>query len=193
MSKASLTMTAAMLASVYASGARAEPVPVAPGTVVHFETTYFGFFSKTGFFSDVTGTIDFKDPKIGDEEIDVTIRTASLKTDDEDWQTKLCEPDFFDCASYPQMTFRSTSVEELKSGHIKINGTLTMKGISKPFSLKASFEQVRDSTGSTIAYRNFRGAGTLDRSEFGMTAMYPIVSDEVEIEIISAAQVAAHD
>lgn len=192
MHKASLTMTAAVLA-ILNGPAQAQPVQVAPGTVVYFESTYFGFFSKTGQFNGVSGTIDFKEPKIGDEQIDVTIDTASLQTDDEEWQIKLCEPDFFDCAKYPQMHFRSTSVEELKSGGIRINGILTAKGFSNPFSLEARFDQMRDAHGRTVAYRNFRGTGTLDRSDYGMTAMYPIISDEVEIEIVSATPIAAHD
>jgi polyisoprenoid-binding protein YceI len=163
-------------------------IAIDPSTVIRFETGMLGFFSITGAFDEVAGTIDLMGPEDGDETIDVVIRTNSVRTDG-DWRETICESDFFDCTGHPEMRFQSTSIERKGKDKALVHGTLTMRGVSKPFTLDASFETITDASGVTIAYKNFRGSGHLQRSDFGMTSLYPVVGDEVKIEIESGATV----
>jgi polyisoprenoid-binding protein YceI len=170
--------------------ANAGKIAIEPGTVIRFETGMLGFFSVTGAFDHVSGTIDLQGPQDGDETIEVTIKTDSVRTDDADWRETICETDFFDCTGHPEMYFQSTSIELKGEDKALVHGTLTVRGVSKPFTLDASFETVTDANGVTVAYKNFRGEGQLHRSDFGMTSLYPIIGDEVTIEIESGATVA---
>jgi polyisoprenoid-binding protein YceI len=166
-------------------------IAIDPGTVIRFETGMLGFFSVTGAFDKVSGTIDLNGPENGDESIEVTIKTDSVRTDDADWRETICDSDFFDCTGHPEMTFQSTSIELKGRDKALVHGNLTVRGVSKPFTLDASFEPISDTNGLTIAYKNFRGRGHLQRSDFGMTSLYPIIGDEVTIEIESGATVTA--
>jgi polyisoprenoid-binding protein YceI len=190
MSIVALAILAGITANPVPSPANTGIIAIDPGTVIRFETGMLGVFSVTGAFDKVSGTIDLKGPKDGDETIDVTIQTDSVRTDDGDWRDTICESDFFDCTGHPEMRFQSTSIELRGKDTALVHGTLTVRGISKPFTLDTTFETITDQGGVTIAYKNFRGKGHLQRSDFGMTSLYPIIGDEVTIEIESGATVA---
>ena len=57
--------------------------------------------------------------------------------------------DFFDVETYPTMTFRSTGVREVGEGRFDVDGELTVRGITKPLTLHATFDGAgRDPWGS---------------------------------------------
>jgi hypothetical protein len=94
--------------------------------------------------------------------------------------------DFFDAATYPVVTFRSTSVSMTGSA-ITLQGELTMHGVTKPVTLTGEY---LGSAGQGPKQRvGFHVTGTINRQDFGITwnrtldAGGLLLGDEVELDI----------
>ena len=88
------------------------------------------------------------------------------------------------------MTFRSSKVEVTGSNTMKISGDLTLRGVTRPMVLDATYNG--GYAGHPLdpnARIGFSAHGTLKRSDFGMTVGIPApgttmgVGDEVEVII----------
>ena len=85
--------------------------------------------------------------------------------------------------AFPEITFVSTDVEKTGDLTGTVTGDLTLLGVTKPVSLNVSYNGVanppwygeRDVIG-------FTANATLQRSEHGMAAYIPSITDEVSIE-----------
>jgi polyisoprenoid-binding protein YceI len=139
-----------------------------------------GEFRK--FKAEVTSTGD----DFNDASVNVSIDSASVLTNDDGRDTHLKSADFFDVATYPEITFKGTSLSKRKDNHYQLDGTLTIKGTSKPVSLDVAFGGVnKDPWGNQRA--GFSVEGTINRKDFGLNWNAALetggvlVSDEVKI------------
>ena len=66
--------------------------------------------------------------------VNVTIKTASINTDNEKRDAHLRNADFFDAAKYPEITFKSKRVVKEKNGFVAV-GDLTMRAVTREISL----------------------------------------------------------
>ena len=79
----------------------------------------------------------------------------------------------------------STSV--VASGNTaKINGDLTLNGITKPVTIDAAFTGAGNSMMGNKLTLGFEGTATIKRSDFGLNTFVPMVGDEVELQITTA-------
>ncbi|MDX1803932.1 MAG: YceI family protein [Alcanivorax sp.] len=156
-------------------------------TQVLFSWHHFGFSTPTANFNQVTGTIhaDNTDPQ--QSSVAVSIPVKSLDTHvpllDEHLLTK---PEFFHPHKYPTITFKSSAIRNVDRKHntFDLVGTLTVNGISKQEVLKASLNK----RGHHPMWNNapavgFSAHATLKRSDFGMDAYVPAVSDTLDVNI----------
>ncbi|MET8570160.1 YceI family protein [Streptomyces sp. NPDC004783] len=98
----------------------------------------------------------------------VVIKTQSIDTGVEQRDQHLRTNDFLDAPTFPDITFRSTRVEQKSDTEYLVTGDLTIKDTTKPVTI--GFEY----TGNTIdPYGNLRvgleGSVTISRKEFGIT------------------------
>jgi polyisoprenoid-binding protein YceI len=84
----------------------------------------------SGRFNDFTGTIEFDDQHPEKGSVSVSIKAASINTDNEDRDGHLRSPDFFDTEKYPEITFTGTVAEKTDDG-FNVAGVLTMHGVAK--------------------------------------------------------------
>ena len=152
-------------------------------TQIRFAVMHHGFTPFSGFFSGASGnlTIDPAKPNAASVSIEVPTNTALVtvpKLTDE-----LRSPMFFDPDKYPTMKFVSDKVV-VHGTHARISGQLTMHGQTHPLTLEASFVGAGSSRGKRTV--GFTATGTLKRSDYGITAVLPLVSDEVKIDIAAA-------
>jgi polyisoprenoid-binding protein YceI len=117
-----------------------------------------------------------------------TIETESLTTGDDKRDGHLHSPDFLDVEHHPVMSFTTTRIEPRGEGRATVHGDLTIKGITHPIALDATFEGVaQDPWGGTRAA--FTATGEIDREAWGMTwnqaleAGGVLVSKKVKIEL----------
>jgi polyisoprenoid-binding protein YceI len=119
--------------------------------------------------------------------IRVSIDAASIFTNEENRDQHLKSPDFFDVVNYPTLTFRSTSLKQVKDEHYKLKGLLTIKDVTKEVTLDVEFGGfVRDPYGNEKV--GFSLNGTINRKDFGLNWNAALetggvlVSEEVKIQ-----------
>ncbi len=154
-------------------------------TQVDFTVNHFGFSEFTGQAGGATGalTLDPKHP--ADAKLDVTIPTSGIVTTVKALDAHLATPDFFDAANYPAIRFVSTHIT-VNGTTAKIDGNLTLHGVTKPVTLDARFVGAGDNPMSKNLNFGFAATTTIQRSAFGIDKYVPLVSDEVAIRINAA-------
>jgi len=91
------------------------------------------FFAKVpGKFTDYDGKLVIDPENLGASSVEVTIQAASINTGNDHRDNDLRSDNFFDVEKFPTLTFKSTKVVPGEGNTFKIEGDLTMLGISKP-------------------------------------------------------------
>jgi polyisoprenoid-binding protein YceI len=106
-------------------------------SIAEFAVKHLMISTVKGHFRTFTGTGETNaDGTLKSAEL--SIDAASLSTNVEARDNHLRSPDFFDVANYPNITFRSTKIEQ-KGTDITITGDLTIHGTTKPVTLTGEF------------------------------------------------------
>lgn len=96
-----------------------------------FAVRHLGLSTVRGAFTKVTGSANLDDKDISKSSVEVTIDTNSVDTRVPNRDNDLRSDHFFDVAKYPTITFKSTKVEQVTPGKLKITGDLTIHGTTK--------------------------------------------------------------
>lgn len=134
---------------------------IQPGGSLSFSVTNGGE-TLNGSFSSWSGSITFDPENPGNKPniaIDIDLASASLGDATQDSMLKGAE--FFATSANPKATFRSTSVTRASGNNYRADGTLSLKGVSKPQSITFSLS----GDGAT---RRAQGSATIDRNAFGV-------------------------
>ena len=108
--------------------------PTDQGSAINFEIKNFGFNSK-GSFSGLEGTIVWDSKNPGKATFDVSIKSATVNTDNNMRDDHLKKESYFDVEKYPRIQMVSTSITGPdKNGHYTFNGKLTIKSTTKDIS-----------------------------------------------------------
>lgn len=159
-------------------------------TLVAFTWERIGLSRQQGRFTDVSGSVAFDPAAPEAAQLDISIRASSLQTGVDALDRHLRSVDFFDVATHPVITFRSTAVVKTGEKTGDVTGDLTLLGVTAPVTLQVTWRfsgphplgAINPSlAGRTVAV--FAARGTLKRSAFGMTRAIPLVSDDIEIVI----------
>mgnify|MGYP003138304087 FL=1 len=154
-----------------------------------FEISHLGFSTTYGRFTDVSGTIDLDEENPEASSVKVTIVPASIYSGDEKRDEHLRGADFFNVEEFPDMSFKSTSIEQTGEKTGKITGDLTMHGVTKPVTLDTTFTKMGDyPMQEGMKAVGFNATASLKRSDFGIDKFVPMVGDEVTITISLEAQ-----
>ncbi|MBP5998363.1 MAG: polyisoprenoid-binding protein [Azonexus sp.] len=185
MQKLSKLTAALVLAAAVAAPALAAPetfVIDGTHTFPRFSYNHFGYSTQLSRFDKTTGKVVFdKVAKTGS--VDIVIDTKSVNTGYTTFNDHIQGEDFLDTAKFPTATFKSTKVIFEGDKPAKVEGNLTLKGVTKPVTLTVtSFQAMphpmlkKDAIGAN-AYT------VVKRSEFNAGKYAPNVGDEVRIDI----------
>jgi polyisoprenoid-binding protein YceI len=148
---------------------------------VNFSVTHLMVSTVNGRFNTFEGKILFDDKDITKSSVNVTIKTASVNTDNTSRDTDLRSPGFFDVDKFPDMTFQSKSIEKKGSDYVA-HGTLTIKGVAKdvdlPFQLKGPVD-----AGRMGKVMGAHASLTVNRQDFGVAKAPGMVGNEVKIDL----------
>ena len=127
-----------LLALVLPGTAAAADYTMQPASsTLGFSNTFQGEAFQ-GHFEQWTAAIRYDPANLAASKFDVTVQLASVKTGDSDRDSALPGEAFFDAAKFPQAHFVTTGFR--RSGNQVIaDGTLTLRGVSKPVSLQVNF------------------------------------------------------
>lgn len=184
------------LLSAAVSSVQAAPVTyqLDPGhTMVLFTWNHFGFSNPTANLPLGSGMLVFDEKQPSKSTVEVTLPLANLDTHVSALDAHLKKPDFFDAAKYPDVTFKSTKVQPLGGDKFKVTGDLTVHGVTKSVVLDAKLNKLGEHPMKKVQAIGFDATGTLKRSDFGVAAYVPNVSDEIKIHITTEGAVAKAD
>jgi len=137
-------------------------------TSVKFSVRHMVVTEVSGRFNRFEGTIAQTGDDFSRAAIDVTIKAASISTDNEMRDNHLRSADFFDVEQFPTLTFKSRTSEKVGETEYIITGDLTMHGITKPIELKAEYYgEMKD--WENKRHIGFTAIGVLNRTDFGLT------------------------
>lgn len=183
-----------VLAGLLGVAASAQAAPVTyqldPNhTMVLFSWSHFGFSHPTANLALGSGTLVFDEQQPQRSSVQATLPLAGLDTHVTALDSHLKKPDFFDADKYPVVTFKSTAVEPLGNHRFKVTGELSVHGVTRPVVLQATLNKLGAHPMSGAQSIGFDATGSLRRSDFGVGAYVPNVSDEIAIRITTEASV----
>ena len=140
-------------------------------------------FRTTGSFKEWQGLVLVDDADVARSTVQVNVNTNSIQMMDAQQSEMLKDADFFDVAKFPKMTYRSSKVTRTSDTTLKVEGAITLRGITRPMALDVSVTDRKPDAAAGARYARFRGAGSLKRSEFGMVKYIDVVGDMVDFSI----------
>ena len=178
------------LAALIVSLAAAAPALAAPVTYTvdnthtfpRFSYSHFGYSTQLSRFDTTRGSVVF-DAAAKTGSVDITIDAKSVNTGYATFNEHIQGEDFLDTAKFPTATFKSTKVIFKGDKPVKVEGNLTLKGVTKPVTLTVTSFQ---SMAHPMLKKPAIGANAftvVKRSDFGAGKYAPYVGDEVCIDI----------
>jgi len=157
-------------------------------TQIEFSAKHLGMMTVRGYFDEFSATADIDPGHPETSSVEVTISTASIRTNNGVRDNDLRSSNFLEVDKYPVIIFKSTSVEPAGPDRYTLTGDVTIKGNTSPLSLQVTrYGEFNDPgmMGHRIAY----GAQTkINRKDFGLSfnAILDgrlVVSEEIQITI----------
>lgn len=123
------------------------------------------------------GSIDFDPARPAAAKAHLEIDTASFDLGDEDYNSEVRKPAWFDSARYPKASFDASGLKALGPGKYEASGTLTLKGKTQSLTVPLSR---KSEAGAEI----FDGAVTISRAAFdiGDAEWKDTVADPVSVK-----------
>lgn len=157
-------------------------------TQVEFSAKHLGMMTVRGYFDEVSATADIDPDRPEAASVEVTISTASIRTNNGIRDNDLRSSNFLEVDKFPVITFKSTSVEPAGPDRYTLTGDLTIKGNTRPVALQVTrYGEFNDPgmMGHRIAYS---ATSKINRRDFGLTFNMIldgrlVVSEDIQIMI----------
>ncbi len=135
--------------------------------------------SVDGTFKTYKGTVAYDPENAAASSAELSIDTASFDIGDDDYNAEVRKKEWFDTATYPAATFKSTAIKPLGADRFEATGTLSLKGktqtVKVPVSVKAEGKG-----------RRFEGELPISRTAFGMgdPQWNEVLEDKVVVKFV---------
>ena len=160
-------------------------------TSLTWSIRHLGLSDYTARINDVSITLNLDTNDVTQSTVSAVIEPASVDTgypgEDKDFNAEIAGEQIFNTDEFPTVTFATLDVTQTAPNEADIHGNLTMLGVTKPVTLKATY------FGSTASHPfvkvpaiGFRAETVIDRTEFGLDFLSgSALGDEVSIVIQS--------
>lgn len=165
-------------------------------STIGFSVKHMMVATVRGRFGSVRGTIELDPAAPEQARGEVVIDAASVDTNVLMRDNHLRSPDFFEAERHPHLTYHVTRVHRVSAGRFRVEGALTIRGVTRPVTLDAELSDVfvDPKRGTRIG---ISATGWIDRTDFGLRwnqsleAGGVLVGDRVRLEVEIAAVQAA--
>ncbi|OGR84470.1 MAG: hypothetical protein A3J74_00550 [Elusimicrobia bacterium RIFCSPHIGHO2_02_FULL_57_9] len=145
-----------------------------------FRIKHMGISTVSGRFDRFTGSIDYDEKNPKSWKASATIETASVNTNIGKRDDHLRSAEYFDAAQYPQIVFKSGKVSAVKENKAKLEGNLTMHGVTRPVVLDLEIGgTMKDQEGKT--HLGAAATTSVSRKDFAVGKETPMLGDKVDI------------
>lgn len=136
-------------------------------SIVGFVARHMMIAKVRGRFRGVSGTLVVPDDPLAST-LEIDVETATIDTGEPDRDGHLRSADFLDVETYPAITYRATGLTPTGGEDFRVDGELSVHGVTQPVPLEVTFEGVGvDPWGNQRI--GFTASGEIDRETFGLT------------------------
>ena len=180
----------AAFTAVLMGGARAQADPIdyiidPNHLTVAFKVHHVGYFNMVGLFTKGSGAFSFDEAALDVSGLKVVIATKSVFTGHKKRDAHLRSADFLNASEFPKMMFVGKSVEKTGEKTGKLQGELTLLGVTRPLTLDMRWNKAANHPIYKRWTVGVDATGTLKRSDFGMA--YAVkngwIGDEIQLTI----------
>lgn len=151
-------------------------------TYVLWHIKHLNFSTQAGkWYASGTLLLDQEHPE--NSKVNITIPVSDMITGIPELDKHLKGKLFFDTDQFPTATFISDKVEVTGKDTAKVNGMLTVHGVTKPVVLDVKLNSTGKNPISEKMTAGFSATTTIKRSDFGINTLLPGLSDDVKLEI----------
>jgi len=166
--------------------ARAMPLAynIGPGsTDIGFTVAVLGLTTCQGEFSKFSGnlTLDLDQPELSEVSVKIDAGSAAMQ-----WSVAtqmVLGESYLDAEHFPELEFVSDHVRLLADGKVRMDGTLTLRGVSHAESFVADLSERRWNKDRNAEEADFTATGTVHRSDYNMASDQAMLDDEVTFTI----------
>jgi polyisoprenoid-binding protein YceI len=134
-----------------------------------------------GRFRRWKANVDFRPRQLAKSKAEFEIELGSIDLANDELESEIKRPDWFDTANYPVARFASSTMKSLGDNRYEIAGQLSLKGITRDVVVPVALKN--DVAGNSVAEGQF----TLNRFDFqlgeGVPAETTKVASEVAVKI----------
>jgi polyisoprenoid-binding protein YceI len=138
-----------------------------------------GFSFSTVRFGVKEGTLEWNPANVAGSKLNVVVDTTP-RYDPIKYGQDPAGPNLLNVAAFPTATFVSTSIQVTGATTGKINGNLTLLGVTKPITIDASLVGA-GKTGRGVPAVGFTGTTVINRSDFGSTFAAGAISNAITL------------
>lgn len=157
---------------------------VAPSsTHIGFSVDVLGLTTCHGEFSKFTGelALDLDQPALTKVAVKIDSASAAMQ-----WSAAtqmILGSSYLDAEHFPEMEFVSDRAEMLRDGKVRMDGILTLRGISHPASFIADLSERQWNPQRNAEEAEFIASGTVRRSDYHMESDQGMLDDQVTFTI----------
>jgi polyisoprenoid-binding protein YceI len=130
-----------------------------------FAVTYAGAGKFRGTLDDVSGALTAGDDGL---QLEGVARAESISINNPpQFRAHVLGPEFFDVENHPEVTFRSTRVDLSEDGTARLDGELTIAGVTRPVAIAGTWAEPVAAAGGGLR-AGLELTTVLDRRDFGL-------------------------
>jgi polyisoprenoid-binding protein YceI len=155
---------------------------------IGFSVRHMMIAKVRGKFTRANAELQIPEASVIPQSIVTVIDAASVDTRDDQRDAHLRSMDFLDAEQYPQLSFKSTSIQETRDMDFDVTGYLTIHGTTKLVTFPVEIEgEATDSSG--IRRIGYSAKLRIDRRDFGLIFNQPLeaggvlIGNDVDIEL----------
>lgn len=135
-------------------------------TSIGFTVDHMVISEVSGNFKDYDLTVTSDEDDFTDATFEATIKVESINTDNANREKHLKSDDFFNAEKFPEMKFKSTSVEKVGEKNYKITGDLTIRDVTKKVTFDATLNGILKTQSGSIAA--WKATATISRFDYNL-------------------------
>jgi polyisoprenoid-binding protein YceI len=134
---------------------------------VNFSVSHLVISEVDGSFKVFDGKLTTENDDFNDAKIEFSVDVNSINTDNSMRDDHLKGDDFFNAASFPKMTFTSTSFKKVSGNKYKLEGNMTVRNVTQKVSFDVVYGGIaKDPYGNIKA--GFKASGSINRLQYGL-------------------------
>lgn len=153
-------------------------------SLVTYCVVHVGISNYCGWFPKLSGKLHFNGSQPEKSELDVSIDLKAVQSRSDELDGRLRD-EMFEVAKFPTATFKSTAIKVTGTNQGEITGNLTLHGVTKPVTLKTTFNGGQPSPFGSGHLIGFSADASVKLADFGLTGVLwkVFVADDVTLHI----------